>query len=829
MRITLWLISLFLLFVAIATIAWTPLRHFLIALHHGEGAARTAPLTLQESAFVSYQAEARYRYSGSVQIETRGTKLGSRWMRYGLYPETAEASAAVLIRGQAGDVNGAILGLNLPAVLEKTFYWYLRSSADEVVLRLDDSGFMTVTFGDRFARLKHDFRVKRSYAMGIQLSETGRELEVAIDYEPHETFPLERKFELREIELRYANGTSIHNLYVLNQNVDREGLQAFRAGIWASHRLVMVEELATFLFVVGALLLTYLLWGPARAMQLAAVSVFLAMGLYTALFFKSVLDPSTYFQRDNDVFQYPLFVQLATYLRHVGEWPSWFFSCEGGVWTAVLANNYFLASPHRLLGFMWSWISDAELNLIYKTCYALAVVWIFTSYWWVVRRTVPVFKFRFALFLAFVVFSGANVSLWHQEQTVATLFFLPLLVWLGLELKDEFSWPRAALFGALLGLSLNLHYPQIIFILVFSALVAALVSSVSDKSQRLPRLGRMATVVGVVGVLAVIGALPLLYSYWKYAALLTTEFRGQGAVESQTFQSYLTIHEQLRSSVHPLNFIYYFAPDLSSWASWLGRPELFASARMTFLDDNVLKIPQVTMPVILLALFWVKGFARQNFAVLLVIFLLALTALGKYGPLIHFYWFTVPGIGIFRQWYHFLPPLLLVIGWLFFRAVATVLPLLARWFQPGVVVLVLIILIVIGNRSWLLKQSFQLTTVRVPPIEVLAQMDSHKYLQELVFHTEGLLSQNLVRIREANPVPQWSASQIPLVTMADGVFRIQFFKADRPPAFSQFDDGGWVIADQAQIRSIQRKSDAWLPLLTLAYLSLTACYLRRRR
>lgn len=286
MRLTIWLTSLILLLVAIATVAWAPLRLYLISFHHGEGAARTAPLKSQESAFVSFQGEARFRYNGDVQIETRDAKLDSRWMRYGLYPELNEASAHVLIRGQTGQVNGAVLGLNLPAVLDKPFCWHLRSSADDIALCLDNSGFMTMTSSDRQVRLKYDFSVKRSYALAVQLSESGRELEIAVDYEPHEIFPLAKKFEPREIELQFSSGTSVHNLYVLKQNVDREGLQAFRAGIWASHRLVMVEELAAFLFILAATLLTYLLWGSASALKLAAGSVFLAMGFYAVLFFK---------------------------------------------------------------------------------------------------------------------------------------------------------------------------------------------------------------------------------------------------------------------------------------------------------------------------------------------------------------------------------------------------------------------------------------------------------------------------------------------------------------------------------------------------------------
>lgn len=822
------------------------LRLRMAALHSGEDVP--FPREVAEKIAVHATFQGRINLSGPTLLEIFDAKPSNRDLVYGLFVDADRKSGKLEVSMPESSIAGVAFGLDLPGT--QGFCLTGHDGAEKVEACLDADGKITVSAGASHLESRHHLNPGHSYALAFQVA--GDTLEVFNDEGPPDRIPLGMTILPKRFDLTWDSGAVVHNLYVFNQPIPALGFQNIRGSIQSSQRILFPNEAGKIFTLAAILILSWIFGTPDKAVRrLVRVST-IVLVIYAGLFLLPLMAADSYLLRDNLYFHFSGFQQITSYLRQIGSFPDWYFTREGGVWTSVLSNNLLLTAPYRIAGYVLTVATGLSANLIYKFSFLAGVAWLFASGWILVREVTEPFRARLLLYAVLFIFSGQFVGLWHQEQVLGTMFWIPTLGWLGVRLNRKFDPVAFLLFGAVLGLAMNLHYPQILFITGLCALAA-----LAREPSRSVFLNKKYAVwyLAFLGVAAV-AALPLAFSYLKYSGLLASALRRQSDVETGSLAGYFEMHRLLKSSIHPVNFFSYFFPTLQPW-------RLFAGSRLSYLDDNILRVPQLLFPLVLAVAVFTRGFLKDNRFLLTLIALILVSTLGIYGPLLYLYWFVVPGIGIFRQWYHLLPIAGFLFGLLFMRAAAVwvkapsgqmpvwklfllaacgfaiggfwsgaafllaFLPFtkikMAEWAK----VLLLAAVIFGGNRTWLLHQSAQLSTLNEPAYVALEKMDQADYVKELLFNGRGLLYQLLVKIKDVKPPgPVPDAESFRPTLNGSG---LQVEVSDKPYSFSQYNDQRWlidgqlaepgpIILRQPGVHTITRARDPWLWLVSVSYL-----------
>lgn len=346
---------------------------------------------------------------------------------------------------------------------------------------------------------------------------------------------------------------------------------------------------------------------------------------------------------DNYAYHYPFFLYVVKYIRYFESLPDWLFAKQGGVWFEPLANNFLFFLPHRIVGYVMGAFTHLHPNLIYKSCFFFVGQGIFMFGIYLLAKRLFASNGYALVATTISFFTSVTIGMVHQEHALGTVFYLPFL-WLSLLSFQKSQWHILVL-CTLLGLTLNNHYPQ----LIIGYLIIILTSGVAFLPEWRKRIVdlvkqpalKLITLLLISSLFFVTSASPLLYSYFSYANRLSSSFRGQSdTIVSNNYDDYLSVASRQNSSVAPKTLRTYFGFNF------------YKTEKIGTLDLTVFFIT----PAILLALFVLifLPFPHKIFHIS-VLCLLCLFSIGIYGPAPKILWHILPGIKMFRQWYHFVP------------------------------------------------------------------------------------------------------------------------------------------------------------------------------
>jgi hypothetical protein len=354
---------------------------------------------------------------------------------------------------------------------------------------------------------------------------------------------------------------------------------------------------------------------------------------------KVTIDPLWMPPRDSLVFNFHIFRYLVSWIREFGTIPNWIYKDFGGMWIAPLGNNLLIAAPHRLIGLAIASITSFNSITLYKLTFFIIGNGIFFSGLYLFFKKFFESSVEALLAVGIISVSSLMFGIIHQEQAMGTILFVPWIWYFIWRLKDDFTALLPV--GALIGLSLNFHYPQILF-LYWMFVFAVLMISKSYQFVKFPKPGKTALIIAASFVLLILCALPLLYAYHTYYESLASSYRGKlSQVYALSWSDYLEFNNPL-CSVVPKNLL-----------GFLGFHNFSFIAQM----DQILLYGLGLMPVALMA--FLGRWNRKTLSALAIMGFLAVTSVGIYGPVPFLIWNKMPGMSMFRQWYHFVPILLI--------------------------------------------------------------------------------------------------------------------------------------------------------------------------
>lgn len=881
--------ALFLLILAFAALENSELRLF-IAKQSRPGPGTLEELDVHEvGAYASFQGdlevEQRERLkvkpptslqhfsASSLHTEFTNAQASYRASHYGLFA-IDKGPASIEFKDSENRFFGASFGFFLPENSPSDLCLQLIGQSDALQICVQKDGSIAVSQDGRVQSTDTKFKLGQHAQLGVRIHKSSLESDVInLDLIMFQNLAEKNVYRWRgpapeRVVFKWQEGSEfgIHGVSLFHRPPKDLTMQMCLDRARATQNLIMPWVVPAVMILIS--LLTLLNIFSSRYVR-PALSIATASGatILMAFFAVSVFAPSAYMVRDSGKFHFDYFVKLSKYLRETGQFPTWIYGQDGGFWTAVTSNNFILLAPHKVFSLVTAAVLPIDLNLIFKTSLLFGILGVFFTYWRLVQKTVEEFELRFAVLGIFFFFSAPFISTWHQEQALGTIAWLPIICLSWLEFRRKPQVVSAALLGAAYGMGLNLHYPHLLVIATLCAIVAegirrAVLRESLGWSQRF-RVFKKTNIVYflVFSVCLLLASSPLLYSYLNYFSQLESPFRSQSQIGAKTFLDYLNIHLSVRSSVHPLYLLSYLLPDWNLFG--FGR-DLWA-ARVGFwmaeLDENNLRISQIVFPAILMACVFCQGFFRKNLFGLLFFSLLVLSTLGLFGPLIAVYFFLIPGIGVFRQWVHFLPIANLVLGVIFLRAIAALLNssqlncrlptqvmvaigvvtfliggvwsalavLVVAWFirtrtiDRGARVLVLIGFMLLCNANWFVQQMGRITVQNQPLFMQVSMLDANRYFAELLMQRAGYFQQDLVKIRDFSPAER-RIEAVPTETVfKDGRLQFSLKEANNGFVFSQFNDGQWLATGNHRILqngkiffegpglfTIGRKSDVWI-------------------
>jgi hypothetical protein len=345
--------------------------------------------------------------------------------------------------------------------------------------------------------------------------------------------------------------------------------------------------------------------------------------------------PQLLLPEDNFKTHFNLFSYIYGFLRHFRSFPDWVYTQQGGMSLAPLSNNYLTLMPQRWLGYFFALTTEIPVVLVYKFCTLILGQGIFLLGVFLCASSLLRGKYYGIAAVFLCVVSSPSISLLHQEQTLGTTLFVPYIWWALYQSRTDRRW--LCLAGALMGWALNIHYPHLQVLYWGSALILFLLFERKTLRETFEK-GRTQTLLAFF--LLFLSSLPVVYSYFTYKDQLVSPFRNQGdSLSAETFESYLHLNRQQESSVHPGNLLLYLNPFLKT-------------ENMAPLDRYTFFVTPLVILSILFAIF--LAVKRKPFQLLFLTLLVTLS-IGVNGPWPRILFPFFPGIGMFRQWYHFIP------------------------------------------------------------------------------------------------------------------------------------------------------------------------------
>ncbi|MBI3315590.1 MAG: hypothetical protein HYZ87_01260, partial [Candidatus Omnitrophica bacterium] len=314
-----------------------------------------------------------------------------------------------------------------------------------------------------------------------------------------------------------------------------------------------------FLAIMAGLSLGHLraLGGSVRrnALEIGCV---LAAGALLLVLSADVLGGPRYLPRhDNWKYAFPFFDFFLNGLVESGTLPAWNPYVNAGMPSFLWLNHNFLFNLPHLLSYVlyplvWRGVTTLQMywlvlifgNVMFSLgCYGFFRV---------------LFSNRIAAVYGFVVclFSGITVGTLHQEQLMASIFYIPWIGLFGVLFFRSGKLPWAVLTALFFGLSLLNHYPHLVFYFWGSVFVSFGVFSREDFAEFIRLNGaRVRQFILLAVVIAPLFLLPiaLLYSHYKpilVSAARDAQSMGVTASYSQILDSLETNSFNIHTLLH---------------------------------------------------------------------------------------------------------------------------------------------------------------------------------------------------------------------------------------------------------------------------------------
>jgi len=369
----------------------------------------------------------------------------------------------------------------------------------------------------------------------------------------------------------------------------------------------------------------------------------------------SILHARLYLLGDNLLYHYPVFAYVVNSLKFGYGFPVWlppklsespvWFPSEGGIPIDLLAVNQFPLLPHRVVGYGIALLPGVKLIVAYKIAILIGILLALLGWWLFLRM-------RFGVALAsvgtaFLFFSGVGFTPFHQEQALATMEYVPWLLYVASRAREHPLWIVLAAF--ILSTLLTQHYPHIHGAVLVVFLLYLWWEGLLFKAIQVVRVAPVWFVATSIAVF-VVGLFPL-YRVWQMQSEIVSPLRG--FLVATTLADYIRLNQAQMSSAPVAYLLHLLVPFYR--VGWVG-------GRLGQWGDQFgFSISPICTALAIYGAF-VGRASRRLFLFLVVLLLLCLGI--NTGVPQALYIAGVPFLNLFRQWYHFHPYVLLCLSYL---------------------------------------------------------------------------------------------------------------------------------------------------------------------
>lgn len=355
--------------------------------------------------------------------------------------------------------------------------------------------------------------------------------------------------------------------------------------------------------------------------------------LYWILFAQKIFNTS-HLTHDNFTYHFHAFYYFASSLLAGFGFPSILFDFGGSeIAITTISLGYF--TPQRIFSYLLYCNSNLSPILVYKSSIIFGLFLNSVGWFWLWRE---VFSQSLAKYVCFTLylFSGIGLTVWHQEQILFTLSYIPWFL-ISIMLVKKYGISGADAFGiyaCFLGLILITHYPQIHFLMI-SVFILSLIGTFEIKIKKLVFL-KIKLFKNLFVIL--LSFSPLVYIYFC-AGSYGSPVRETGELNTSSLQEYINLNS-LQISSAPLKY-FINIPFVRRHAlddEFLLVQGIIGSILVFFGLHAILKKGGRPLPIILMLAFSSWAFLGINGGLAQILFLL-----------------KIPQISSFRQWYHFGP------------------------------------------------------------------------------------------------------------------------------------------------------------------------------
>lgn len=361
--------------------------------------------------------------------------------------------------------------------------------------------------------------------------------------------------------------------------------------------------------------------------------LFFCAGVYIFFVLPVIKSVTIYPAHDNLERHLTNYLYFANSLKYGFGIPLW-YPFDGGLPIGITSAFMFSLLPHRLLGYLLYAVFPVEPVTLYKINLVCGMLIISTG-WWLFLRKLTKSRPAATIGTLMLLLSGSGITIFHQEQILATMTWLPWLLLSLLKVKEDsrFIMPAAILAG----FCINLHNPhnQVIFFL-FLFLSLLLTGQVFRFIHDLIKQNKLHYLF-LSSVLFVLAASPALY-VTKTQSSFSAPHRGYEEIKASNFQEYIRLNKAQASSATTEYLKNYIQPQTDviddQYAFFVTRTGIGLAAIGLILAFKA----SICVTIILLLCLWATLGINGQFAQVL-------------------YLIKFPFITYFRQWYHFVPML----------------------------------------------------------------------------------------------------------------------------------------------------------------------------
>ncbi len=251
---------------------------------------------------------------------------------------------------------------------------------------------------------------------------------------------------------------------------------------------------------------------------------------YAFLSFFFIFRTNTLPVHDNLFHHLPLFDIVLTSLNRFKEIPLWLPQISGGLPGILFINNFFLLLLTRYPFYLFAFLTQGPIDslFLYKLNSVFTNILFSFSFYLLLRELFP----RRAVVywgVLLALMSGVSTGTLAQEQLSASIFYLPLLLFLSIRFFRTGKISYCILLGLFLGQALCNHYPHLIaYVLFIFSLLTILLFPEVRKVLAADKLFWAKRFFGVLLPLAFLVMSPVLFGFHHYHSQLGSTRRTIG-------------------------------------------------------------------------------------------------------------------------------------------------------------------------------------------------------------------------------------------------------------------------------------------------------------